>query len=118
MSNFVFLKAEWPDLFQAAAKAEALACPDARGSRFYARRALDLAVHWLYKHDAVLNQIEFVNLTIHHLTERGFMDPALLYASPYTDFSPKGVEGVFSSRQVDEMVSIPDDIRKHAAAAY
>ena len=64
------------------------------------------------------NQIEFVNLIIDHLTERGFMDPALLYASPYTDFSPKGVEGVFSSRQVDEMVSILDDIRKRAAAAY
>jgi type I restriction enzyme R subunit len=63
------------------------------------------------------NQIEFVNLIIDHLTERGFMDPALLYASPYTDFSPKGVEGVFSSRQVDEMVSILDDIRKRAAAA-
>ena len=63
------------------------------------------------------NQIEFVSLIIDHLTERGFMDPALLYASPYTDFSPKGVEGVFSSRQVDEMVSILDDIRKRAAAA-
>ena len=63
------------------------------------------------------NQIEFVNMIIDHLTERGFMDPALLYAAPYTDFSPKGVEGVFSSRQVDEMVSILDDIRKRAAAA-
>src|SRR5512139_1060030 len=54
MSNFTFLKAEWPDLFEAAAKAEALTCSDARGSCFYARRALELAVAWLYKHDAAL----------------------------------------------------------------
>jgi hypothetical protein len=32
--------------------------------------------------------------------------------------APKGVEGLFSSRQVDEKVSILDDIRNRAAAAY
>ena len=52
MSNFAFLQAEWPDLYEAAAKAEALAYPDPRTACFYARRALELAVAWLYKHDA------------------------------------------------------------------
>jgi len=54
MSNFAFLKPEWPDLHDAASKAEALAYPDARTACFHARRGLELLVHWLYKHDATL----------------------------------------------------------------
>ncbi len=54
MSNFIFLKTEWPDLHEAANKAEALAFPDPRTACFHARRALELMVHWLYKHDASL----------------------------------------------------------------
>ena len=54
MSNFVFLQAEWPDLFEAAAKAEALATP------MPAARASTPGARWswrctgLYKHDAAL----------------------------------------------------------------
>jgi type I restriction enzyme R subunit len=51
MSNFSFLKAEWLDIYEAAEKAESLANSDARASCFYARRSLELAVSWLYKHD-------------------------------------------------------------------
>jgi hypothetical protein len=40
VSNFDFLKAEWPDLHEAAGKAEALAHPDARTACFHARRGL------------------------------------------------------------------------------
>ncbi|HZQ45706.1 MAG TPA: hypothetical protein VFC07_01735 [Verrucomicrobiae bacterium] len=54
MSNFLFLKTEWPDLHDAATRAEALAHPDPRTACFYARRGLELIVHWLYKHDASL----------------------------------------------------------------
>ena len=32
MSNFAFLKTEWPDVHDAASKAEALAYPDARAT--------------------------------------------------------------------------------------
>jgi type I restriction enzyme R subunit len=53
-SQFTFLQAEWSDLFDAASKAESLAHPDPRASCFYARRALEVAVHWLYKSDATL----------------------------------------------------------------
>jgi type I restriction enzyme R subunit len=60
------------------------------------------------------NQIEFLNLIIDHLTEHGSMDARLLYDSPYTDFSPRGVDGVFESREVDELVSILEDVRKRA----
>lgn len=51
MSNFNFLEAEWSLLFEAASKAEASARSDARTSCFYARRALEIAVAWLYTHD-------------------------------------------------------------------
>src|SRR5437879_9684038 len=54
MSNFAFLKAEWPDLHDAGTKAESHAYPDARAACFYARRGLEMVVHWLYKHDASL----------------------------------------------------------------
>jgi type I restriction enzyme, R subunit len=54
MSNFAFLQTEWPDLHDAASKAEALAYPDARTACFHARRGLEVMVHWLYKHDASL----------------------------------------------------------------
>jgi type I restriction enzyme R subunit len=53
-SNFNFLRPEWADLFDSATKAELLALSDPRTSCFYARRALELAVHWLYKSDGSL----------------------------------------------------------------
>ncbi|HXM94213.1 MAG TPA: DEAD/DEAH box helicase family protein [Candidatus Dormibacteraeota bacterium] len=61
------------------------------------------------------NQIEFVNLTVDHLTQRGWMEPSLLYESPFTDFSPRGVEGVFGSEEVTQLLSILTSIRQHAA---
>jgi type I restriction enzyme R subunit len=54
MSNFGFLKPEWPQLYESAVKSEALVYPDARAACFYARRTLELAVEWLYKYDKAL----------------------------------------------------------------
>ncbi|MDB5863477.1 MAG: type restriction protein res subunit [Betaproteobacteria bacterium] len=51
MSQFAFLQREWPAVFEAAGKAEAAVHMDPRTSCFYARRALELAVAWAYKHD-------------------------------------------------------------------
>ncbi len=51
MSNFAFLQAEWPLLHESATKAEDLVHADARAACFYARRTLEMAVAWLYKHD-------------------------------------------------------------------
>jgi type I restriction enzyme R subunit len=60
------------------------------------------------------NQIEFVNLIVDHLTEHGSMDARLLYQSPYTDFNPRGVDGVFGSPDVDELFSVLDEVRRRA----
>jgi type I restriction enzyme R subunit len=54
MSQFALLEREWPAVFEAAARSEAAAYPDPRAACFYARRALELAVAWAYKHDATL----------------------------------------------------------------
>ena len=54
MSQFVFLTTEWPQVASAAMRAEAAVYPDPRTACFYARRALELAVAWAYKHDPVL----------------------------------------------------------------
>jgi len=62
------------------------------------------------------DQIEFINMIIDHLTERGVMDPKTLYESPFTDFDSLGVEGVFESADVIQIVEILDDVRKRTAA--
>jgi type I restriction enzyme R subunit len=53
-SNFAFLHPEWPEVHESATRAEAAVHADPRTACFYARRALELAVHWLYKNDATL----------------------------------------------------------------
>ncbi len=53
--HFQFLQNEWPALHEAATKAESLANSDARAACFYARRSLEIAVAWLYKHDSSLH---------------------------------------------------------------
>ncbi|MBW4551555.1 MAG: DEAD/DEAH box helicase family protein [Aphanocapsa sp. GSE-SYN-MK-11-07L] len=54
--HFQFLKTEWPKLYQAAVKAETLAHPDPRTACFYSRRALELAVTWIFNYDNSLTQ--------------------------------------------------------------
>jgi type I restriction enzyme R subunit len=61
------------------------------------------------------NQIEFLNLVIDHLTERGQMEPRLLYESPFTDFDPLGVSGMFGE-DVGELIEILADVKRRAAA--
>jgi type I restriction enzyme R subunit len=75
VSNFGFLKAEWPGLYGEAIRAERLAVADPRTSCFYARRTIELALNWLYEADdtlrepyhrdlgAMINEPTLVNLT-------------------------------------------------------
>src|SRR6478672_10845555 len=51
MSQFTFLQREWAGIFEAASKAETAVHADPRTACFYARRALELAVSWAFKHD-------------------------------------------------------------------
>jgi type I restriction enzyme R subunit len=63
------------------------------------------------------NQIHFVDMIINHLTEHGVMNAALLYESPFTDLSPHGPDGLFTSDEVDALVAVLDDVRAAAVAA-
>lgn len=63
------------------------------------------------------NQIEFVNLIVDHLTERGVMDPGLLYEAPFTDLAPTGPDGIFKAAQVGELIAVLTRVRAAAVAA-
>jgi len=54
MTQFAFLQAEWPLTFEAAQRAEEVVLSDPRTACFQARRALELLVKWVYKHDSTL----------------------------------------------------------------
>lgn len=63
------------------------------------------------------NQIEFVNLIVDHLTEHGVVEAARLYESPFTDLTPHGPDGLFTSAQVDALIRKLDEVRARAMAA-
>jgi type I restriction enzyme R subunit len=62
------------------------------------------------------NQIEFVDMIINHLTTYGAMDPDLLYESPFTDIAPQGPEGLFSTVEIDELVTTIHEFYETAVA--
>jgi type I restriction enzyme R subunit len=61
-------------------------------------------------------QIQFVSQIVDYLTRNGIMDPAALYASPFTDYSAHGLEGVFKDEDADQLVQILRQINTNAAA--
>ncbi|CAA7617427.1 DEAD/DEAH box helicase family protein [Magnetospirillum sp. SS-4] len=78
-----------------------------------AKRAFD---QFSAAHMLTANQLEFLNMVIDHLTERGIVEPELLYESPFTDLDPLGVAGVFSEGEVIELIGILNGVRDRAAA--
>jgi type I restriction enzyme R subunit len=44
------------------------------------------------------------------------MPVARLYEPPYTDHHPRGVDGLFSEAEVDQLVAALKDIRQRATA--
>jgi type I restriction enzyme R subunit len=61
-------------------------------------------------------QTEFLDLVINHLTERGTIDPARFYDSPFTDLNDQGINGVFPQAAVTKILEVVADIRISAAA--
>lgn len=68
--------------------------------------------------DKTLNssQIEFIDMIINYLTERGIMEPRLLYESPFTDMDDMGIEGFFPQDQVVTLIGILEEVKNRAAA--
>uniref|UniRef100_UPI0026350951 type I restriction endonuclease n=1 Tax=Asticcacaulis sp. TaxID=1872648 RepID=UPI0026350951 len=80
MSQFAFLKTEFPQLHVAVARAEALGLRDPRAACFYGRLALEEMVHWLYEHDGKLRSPFTSNLDslIHEPSFQNLLGPALV----------------------------------------
>lgn len=79
MSNFTFLKIDWPELYATAREAEQHVNGAPRTSCFYARRSLEGAVKWLYANDSFLQKPYADNLAalIHEPTFRDNLGPCL-----------------------------------------
>ena len=109
MSNFDFLKAEWPDIYEAATKAEALAYHDPRASCFYARRGLELAVSWLYRSDRALKlpYQDHLAALIHEPTFRDTVGPAVFTkAKLLKDLGNMAVHSSRPVRQADALTAV------------
>lgn len=100
MSNFAFLRSEWPDLHEAATKAESLVYTDPRTACFYARRALEAAVSWLYKFDSRLRLPYQDNLSalIHEPSFKGVVGEAVFAKARV--IQKQGNDAVHSTRPV------------------
>ncbi len=103
MSQFTFLQREWSAVFDAASKAEAAVHADPRTACFYARRALELAVAWAYKHDAALQLPYQDNLSalIH--------EPSFKQAAGEAVFSKARVINTLGNRAVHGHRASPQD---------
>jgi type I restriction enzyme R subunit len=101
MNQFAFLQAEWPAVYESAARAEAAVHSDPRTACFYARRSLELAVDWAFKFDPALRLPYQDNLSalIHEPTFKQVAGEAV--------FSKARVIATLGNRAVHGARSIP-----------
>jgi len=55
-------------------------------------------------------------MIVDYLTLHGARDAAILYESSFTDITPQGPDGLFTSTQLDELFSILEKFSPRAAA--
>jgi type I restriction enzyme R subunit len=102
VSQFTFLQREWPHVFDATSKAEAAVHADPRTACFYARRALELAVSWAYKHDPALKlpYQDNVSALIH--------EPSFKQTAGEAVFSKARVINTLGNRAVHSHRAVPE----------
>ncbi len=85
MSQFSFLKPEFPTIYESAHKAFRTAYRDPRTACFYTRRALELTVNWLYKYDTSLRLPYQDNLSalVHEPTFKELVGEAVFNKAKY-----------------------------------
>ncbi len=103
VTQFAFLRREWSTVFDAADRAEAAVFSDPRTACFYARRALELAVAWVYSYDASLRLPYQDNLSalIH--------EPTFKAAAGEAVFNKARIINALGNRAVHGSRSIPAD---------
>lgn len=62
-------------------------------------------------------QIRFIEMIVDHLTASGRMEPALLYAPPFTDSARNGVSDAFGAAEVERIVQVISDFEPRIALA-
>lgn len=60
------------------------------------------------------NQLAFFDLPVNQLTQRGVVNPELIYETPSTEFAPTGPNGLFASDAVMLLVAALRRIRSTA----
>lgn len=62
-----------------------------------------------------VNQIRFIDKIINYLRINGTMlDIGILYESPFTDLSSDGIDGVFSTKDADNIIYLINEINRNA----
>lgn len=64
------------------------------------------------------DQIRFVSVLIDNLTQKGIIDPALLYESPFTDIHTAGLDGIFADTDADAIIAIVRSFNATVAPQY
>ena len=54
-------------------------------------------------------------MVIEHLSEKGVVDPGLLYESPFIDIAPSGPEQVFDIARAKKLVGVIKGLNESAA---
>jgi type I restriction enzyme R subunit len=109
MTNFTFILSEWPELSEAATKAESLAYTDPRAACFYARRALEMAVDWMYRNDSALTvpYQDHLSALIHEPSFRQTVGPAIFTkAKLLKDLGNQAVHSQRPVRDVDAAAAV------------
>lgn len=106
MQQFGFLKPEWPELHEAAERAEALARSDPRAALFHARRMLELMVHWLYRADARLSYpyTDTLAALLHEPSFKATTGEAIYFKACFV--KNQGNDAVHKARKVTEAMAI------------
>jgi hypothetical protein len=112
MSQFDFLKAEWPAVHDGATRAAACARADLRAACFYARHPLELAIAWAFKPEADSGPAAAP------LGERLFKTRLELVGldRAAAHLHPSGIDGVFGEIEADELLAVLESVRKRAVA--
>jgi type I restriction enzyme R subunit len=106
VNNFAFLSPEWPDIHDATTRAEVEVKNDPRTACFYARRALELAVRWMFTADSALTLPYEDNLSalLHDPSFKRLVGDALFTKTRL--ITRLGNQAVHSNRRIPESDAI------------
>jgi type I restriction enzyme, R subunit len=60
-------------------------------------------------------QIDYIGLVIQELTVNGTIEARRFYEAPYTDLAPSGPDTLFTETEVDELITVLNNVRNTAA---